>query len=89
MKNIKLVLTILLISFLASCTDATQAKIGGLGDEFKIEVLNCDGSVTHYWISSGKVRSEANSDGYYFMDKNTNKLIEVSGNIIITKLTNY
>lgn len=89
MKNIKLVFASLLIVSLASCTDATQAKIGGLGDEFKIEVLNCDGSVTHSWVSSGKVQSEANSDGYYFMDKHTNKLIEVSGNIIITKLTNY
>lgn len=68
-----------------SCTDAERAKIGGYGDEFKVEMLNCDGTVARTWISSGKVQSEANSDGYYFNDKETGKLIEVTGRLIITK----
>jgi hypothetical protein len=71
---------------LAGCTDAFQSKIGGYGDRFKIELVNCDGTVTHEWTSSGKVMSEGQSDGYYFMDEKTDKLIEVSGTIIITKL---
>lgn len=70
-----------------SCTDAYKAKLGGLGDEFKIELVNCDGTVTRQWISTGKVSTEQNSDGYYFMDKKTGKLIEVSGTLIITKQT--
>jgi hypothetical protein len=70
---------------MGSCTDATKAKFGGLGDEFKIEMLNCDGTVAREWISTGKVQSEANSDGYYFMDKATGKLIEVTGRLVITK----
>jgi hypothetical protein len=37
------------------------------------------------WISSGKVQSEENSDGYYFNDKKTGKLIEVTGRMVITK----
>lgn len=68
-----------------SCTDASRAKIGGYGDEFKVEMINCDGTVTRTWISSGKVQSEQNSDGYYFNDKETGKLIEVTGRMIITK----
>ena len=68
-----------------SCTDATRAKFGGYGDEFKVEMLNCDGTVAREWISSGKVQSEANSDGYYFNDKKTGKLIEVTGRLVITK----
>lgn len=68
-----------------SCTDAQRAKVGGLGDEFKVEMINCDGSVARSWISSGKVSSEANSDGYYFKDKKTGKLIEVTGRLVITK----
>jgi hypothetical protein len=68
-----------------SCTDAKWAKVGGLGDEFTIEMVNCDGSVARTWISTGKVSSEANSDGYYFMEKGTNKLIEVTGRVVITK----
>lgn len=68
-----------------SCTDATRAKFGGYGDEFKVEMLNCDGTVAREWISSGKVQSEANSDGYYFNDKKSGKLIEVTGRLVITK----
>jgi hypothetical protein len=71
---------------LLSCTDAYKAKVGGLGDRFNVELINCDGSVTHKWVSSGKVESESNSDGYYFMEEKTNKLIEVTGTLIITKL---
>ena len=84
MKKIYLLLVV--IALLASCTDAEQAKIGGLGDKFHVQVINCDGSITHQWISSGKVLTEEKSDGYYFMDSKTGKLIEVSGNVIITKL---
>ncbi len=70
---------------MGSCTDAQKSKFGGLGDEFKIEMLNCDGTVAREWISTGKVQSEATSDGYYFMDKATGKLIEVTGTLVITK----
>ncbi|MEH0152835.1 hypothetical protein V6R21_01750 [Limibacter armeniacum] len=69
-----------------ACTDAERAKIGGLGDEFKVELINCDGTVGRTWISSGKVLSEETSDGYFFKEKETGKLIEVTGNLVITKL---
>jgi hypothetical protein len=61
MKNLLITLTILL-TFTAACTDAQMSKVGGLGDEFKVEMINCDGSVARTWISTGKVHSEANSD---------------------------
>lgn len=77
--------TLLFLFSLLACTDAEKAKFGGLGDEFKVEMINCDGTVGRSWISSGKVLSEANSDGYYFVEKDTDKLIEVTGNLIITK----
>lgn len=87
MKNLMTLLAfILIMSVTTSCTDATMAKIGGLGDEFLIEMINCDGTVGRTWTSTGKVRSEANTDGYYFMEKGTNNLIEVTGRLVITKL---
>lgn len=67
------------------CTDAKMAKWGGYGDEFKVELLRCDGTIAKTWVSSGKVVSEKNSDGYFFNDKATGKLIEVSGPVIITQ----
>lgn len=87
MKRAILFLAVMLITIIStSCTDARMAKIGGLGDEFKVEMINCDGSVSRTWISTGKVSSEANSDGYYFMEKGTGKLIEVTGRLVITKM---
>ena len=91
MKNRNVRLSTMAALFIAivmgstSCTDTQRSKIGGLGDEFKVEMINCDGTVARSWISSGKVSSESNSDGYYFKDKETGKLIEVTGRLVITK----
>jgi len=75
-----IVLLVLAITF-ASCTDATRAKLGGYGDTYTIKVMSCDTIITYK--SSGKVLSEGQSDGYYFNDATTGKLIEVSGTVII------
>lgn len=85
MKNLKLIIVLVGLISIFSCTDAERSKLGGYGDEFKIEMLNCDGTVARTWISSGKVKSEEASDGYFFKDKKTGKLIEVTGRLIITK----
>ena len=84
MRTILLITSFIFLFY--SCTDAKKAKFGGFGSKFQIEMLNCDGSVARTWISSGKVSSEQNSDGYYFMEEGTNKLIEVTGRLIITKI---
>lgn len=91
MKNRNVRLSTMVVLFIAivisstSCTDAKWAKVNGLNDEFTIEMINCDGSVARTWISSGKVHSEKNGDGYYFMEKYTDKLIEITGRVVITK----
>ena len=82
----KLLLGALLSLSVLSCTDAEQAKIGAFGDTFKVELVNCDGTISHSWISTGKVSNSQNSDGYYFNDAKSGTLIEVSGNVIITRL---
>ena len=88
-RNVKLktIATLFIVIILGgfSCTDAQRSKIGGFGDEFKVEMINCNGTVARSWISSGKVSSEKDSDGYYFKDKKTGNLIEVTGMLIITK----
>ena len=77
----KLIALLVLVITFASCTDATRAKLGGYGDTFTVKVVACDTIITYK--SSGKVISENGSDGYYFNDAVTGKLIEVSGNVII------
>ena len=84
MKNIFLISALMLLFH--ACTDAKKAKFSGFGSKFQIEMLNCDGSVARTWISSGKVSSEQHSDGYYFMEEGTDRLIEVTGRLIITKI---
>jgi hypothetical protein len=86
MIKLRTVLAVLFMAlFIGGCTDARTAKWGGLGDQHKIELLNCDGTIAREWISTGKVVSEANSDGYYFMDQATGRLVEVNGSLVITK----
>jgi hypothetical protein len=58
-----------------------MSKMGGYGDTFTIKVLGPDTVLVYH--STGKVISEENSDGYYFTDKATGKLVEVSGSVII------
>lgn len=84
MKKISFILC-LSVLLLASCTDARKARIGGFNDEFSVELVNCEGEVYREYTSTGKVLSEESSDGYYFKDKKSGKLIEVTGNLIITK----
>lgn len=82
----KLGLLVLISSLsLASCTDAKRSKMLGHGSTFKVELINCDGTVAKTWISTGKVSSEASSDGYFFKDSESGNLVEVTGTIIITE----
>ena len=68
-------------TLMVSCTDATLSKLGGYGDTFTIKVMGPDTVITYH--STGKVISEKESDGYYFESRETGKLVEVSGNVII------
>lgn len=79
MKKITLML-ILVLS--VGCTDATKASIGGFGKAHKISMYN-GGVLVREWVSTGKVESMSQSDGWQFMDKETGKLVRVGGDVII------
>ena len=64
------------------CTDGSRAKFSAYGGAAKIKCYSGD-TLIFEGESTGKINSEANSDGYYFVDKSDNKLKEVSGNCII------
>jgi len=70
---------------LSSCTNAEQSKLTGYGKDYKIEMYS-GGKLVKTYYSSGKVLSEKNSDGYFFEQKMTNKIIEITGDIVITEL---
>lgn len=83
MKKLAIFATLgLAIAMSAGCTDAGMAKLQALGGSADIKCYS--GTMLIYEGSStGKVQSEANSDGYYFVDEADGKMKEVSGNCVI------
>lgn len=77
----KLVLSMFLVLGV-SCSDAGRAKIFGFGQARSI-VCYSGGKMIYKGNSTGKINSEQQSDGYYFKEQGTGKLIEVSGNCIL------
>lgn len=80
-----LTIVCLILFSTTGCTDAQRAKIGGLGNPHHVEMYS-GGQLVRQWVASGKVESEQNSDGYYFNDYKTGKLIEVAGDVVISML---
>lgn len=65
------------------CTNASRAQLNGYGSDFVITQYGCDGTMINQWISTGKVLTEEHSDGYYFMDSESRKLIRITGTLVI------
>jgi hypothetical protein len=79
-------LALILILSCAGCTDAQKAQIGGFGSKFKVTLYGASGAVIREWKSSGKVATEEHSDGWYFNDSATNKLVRVTGTVVVEQL---
>lgn len=71
--------TMAAIAFTAvACTDANRAKFGALGDSARV-ICFSGGVKTFDDFSTGKIQNEENSDGYFFVARSTNRLVQVSG----------
>lgn len=78
----KVILLVAALSTLLSCTDAQKANYNSYGKNHKIRMYN-GGILVAEWISTGKVASMDNSDGWQFMDSKTKQLVRVGGDVII------
>lgn len=83
MKKLSIILIGFALITMASCTDSMVEKSFNYGNEFKVEMYS-GGKLVRSWVSTGKVHTENGSDGYYFKDKSTGKLVEVAGDVVIT-----
>ena len=79
----KTLLTLFAIATLASCKDSETAQLKSLGKPHIITMYGCDGRIIRQWESTGSVSNEDKSDGWYFEDAATHKLVEVTGPIVI------
>jgi uncharacterized protein YceK len=80
MKNI-LVLIIAVVTLSGCSASLSRMSMGNS----KVEMYS-GGQLVKTWTSSGRVLSEEGSDGWYFTDSTTNKVVIVSGDIVITPL---
>ena len=74
---------ILLLVCFTGCKDATRAQWRALGKRHKVTLYSAGGSVIREWTSTGNVSNEEHSDGWYFEDLKTHKLVEITGTIVI------
>ena len=82
MKNWMIAL-ICLVFLGIGCTDARWGKFTALGNPASV-LCYSGGKLIYSGKSTGKVVSEASSDGYFFRDAKSGKVMEVSGNCVIT-----
>lgn len=70
----------------ASCKDATRAQFNAPNRPHRITQYGNNGTVINQWKSTGSVSNEQQSDGWYFEDDSTRKLVEITGTIVIEVL---
>ena len=78
----KSLILIAMVASLAACTDAKIKQFTTLGDPGEITCYS-GGEVIYEGKSTGKINSEQHSDGWFFEDASTHKLIRVSGDCVI------
>jgi hypothetical protein len=69
----------------AGCTDAEWSGVTSLGNKHVIELYS-GGKMVRSWTSTGKVLTEAESDGYHFRDSATDEYVRVSGDVVVTAI---
>lgn len=64
-------------------TSSGRAQLFAWGGSCHVQLFN-GGKLVGEWDSVGKVREESGSDGWYFEDAKTGKLVRMSGTVVVT-----
>jgi hypothetical protein len=81
MKKTSMALLVCCLMF-SGCMSAQRSQLLGIAKDYKV-TLYSGGTAVKEYVSSGKVLTEQQSDGYFFTDKSTGKLIRLSGTMVI------
>ena len=66
---------------LTGCTDGVIGKLKSYGSGAKVRCWS-GGEIIFDGESTGKVLSEANSDGYYFVEQSSGQTVEIAADCI-------
>lgn len=86
MKKISLLICITALLCGSGCSDRTRAQFSALGQPHMITLYAANGNIIKQWHTNGKVGSAHSSDGYEFQDKDTGRLVQVSGTVVVDTL---
>lgn len=71
----------------SGCSPAKRARLSGAAYAHNYRVtMYSGGREVRTFRTIGKVQNQSESDGYYFMEADTGRLIEVSGDVVIEQL---
>jgi hypothetical protein len=73
------------LALLGGCSNADLAHVGTWNGSQHVVLYAASGSIIGQWDSDGLVQTEDRSDGWYFKDKATGKLVRISGTVLITQ----
>jgi hypothetical protein len=82
MKRLMMLVMGLMLVSVVGCSDAENARSEAWGYENLI-VRYSGGKRVEEYVSTGKVETVTNSDGWYFREKHTGKAILISGGVTI------
>ncbi len=82
----KRILSVFLLSVALTASGCSNADISGVkawGAKHHVKQYS-GGVLIGEWDSTGKIENETHSDGYYFEDVKTKKIVRISGDVQIT-----
>jgi hypothetical protein len=86
MKKMFICVCIMSILF-GGCSSANRSAISAWGRKHRVQLISAyDGRVIRQWETSGKIEQESQSDGIYFTDDATGKLVAVYGGPVIVEV---
>lgn len=86
-KKMAFAVTVFAFCAVGGCSDADRSAMEAIGHKHKVELISAyDGHVIRAWETSGKIEQESQSDGIYFEDDATGKLVAVYGGPVVVSV---
>ena len=63
--------------------DSNRAQLFSIGSRHRVTLYGATGTIIKQWHATGNVSNEPRSDGWFFKDSETGKLVEVTGTLVI------